>query len=195
MSAAILAALDRVALSHRHRVILMTSVPLRAPLGRALALATVAAALAATPALGQGAPRLHGGIGLSGGIAQFDMAGTGTAPFAAARLDYELASWLVADGALGVIRPDEQVSQRRAYLVPEVQVQIQLPAGRVRPYLGAGTGMLLSVRGQSRNYAVFSGATGVRAAVSDAIDLRGELRVTGPSATLAQWTLGVERRF
>jgi hypothetical protein len=160
---------------------------------RASALATFAIVFASAPASAQS--RFYNGIGLSAGVAQFDMSGTGTAPFGALRLERELTSWLVADGALGVLRPDEQLSERRVYLVPEAQLQIQLPIGRVRPYVGAGTGMLTSVSGPARSYAVFSGATGARVAVSNAVDLRGELRVTGPSATLAQWTLGLARRF
>jgi hypothetical protein len=157
--------------------------------------AAVFALVAATPASAQRPSRLQSGIGLSGGVAQFDMSGTGTAPFGALRLEHELTSWLIADGALGVFQPDEQFNERHTFLVPEAQLQVQLPIGAVRPYLGAGIGMLKSIRGADRTYAIFSGATGARVAVSSAVDLRAELRVTGESATLAQWTLGLARRF
>lgn len=170
----------------------MTSLPSRAR--RAFTFIALAA-LVSTPAAAQSPSRFHNGIGLSGGVAQFDMSGTGTTPFGALRLEHEFTSWLLVDGALGVLRPDEQFSQRRVYLVPEAQLQVQYPVGPVRPYLGAGIGMLKSVSGSERTYAIFSGATGLRVAVSDAVDVRGELRVTGQSATLAQWTLGLARRF
>jgi hypothetical protein len=55
--------------------------------------------------------------------------------------------------------------------------------------------MLKSVSSSDRTYAIFSGATGARVAVTSLLDMRGELRVTGQSATLAQWTLGLARRF
>ena len=168
-------------------------ISLRSGARHTLALAAFGLVLASGIASAQA--RVHNAIGLSGGVAQFDMSGTGTAPFGALRLEHELTSWLVADGALGVLRPDEQLSQRRVYLVPEAQLQVQLPLGIVRPYLGAGIGMLKSVSGPARDYAIFSGATGARVALSNAVDVRGELRVTGQSATLAQWTLGLARRF
>jgi outer membrane protein W len=134
-------------------------------------------------------------IGIAGGVAQFDLAGTGTTPFAALRLDRELTSWLIVDGALGLLRPDEQITVRRTYLVPEAQLQLQLANGTIRPYLGAGVGYLTAVSGASRSYGIVSGSGGARVSVSPLIDVRGELRVTGVSATLAQWTLGLARRF
>lgn len=160
-----------------------------------IAVAALCLALSAMPSLAQSMGRARSGLGLSAGVAQFDMAGTGTAPFGALRLERELTSWLVGDLALGLIRPDEQISSRQTYVVPEAQLQVQRTLGRVRPYLGAGMGMLKSLNGSARTYAIFSGATGARVAVTNALDLRGELRVTGQSATLAQWTLGLARRF
>lgn len=162
---------------------------------RLFVLATLAVLSVAPCASAQSPSRFRSAVGLSGGVAQFDMSGTGTAPFGALRLEHEFTSWLVADGALGVLRPEEQLAQRRVYLVPEAQLQVQHAFGGVRPYLGAGIGMLKSVSGSDRTYAIFSGATGARVAVSNSVDLRGELRVTGQSATLAQWTLGLSRRF
>ena len=151
--------------------------------------------LSAVPLFAQSMGRSRTGVGFSAGVAQFDMAGTGTAPFGALRLERELASWLVGDLALGLIRPDEQIALRQTYLIPEAQLQAQRTFGRVRPYLGAGMGMLKSLNGSARTYAIFSGSTGARVAVTNALDVRGELRVTGQSATLAQWTLGLAGRF
>ena len=162
---------------------------------RTFGLVALCLTLSAAPSFAQSTGRSRTGIGFSAGVAQFDMAGTGTAPFGALRLERELTSWLVGDLALGLIRPDEQISSRQTYVVPEAQLQVQRTLGRVRPYLGAGMGMLKSLNGSARTYAIFSGATGARVAVTNALDLRGELRVTGQSATLAQWTLGLARRF
>jgi hypothetical protein len=155
----------------------------------------LAAMLVSIPAAAQSSARPRTALGISAGVAQFDMSGTGTAPFGALRLENELTSWLVADAALGILRPREQFNTNRTYIVPEGQLQAQVDFGRLRPYLGAGVGMLKSVSGPGRTYAIFSGATGVRLAVTNALDVRGELRVTGQSATLAQWTVGLARRF
>ena len=160
-----------------------------------LAVAALCLALSTMPAFAQSIARSRSGLGLSVGVAQFDMSGTGTAPFGALRLERELTSWLVGELALGLIRPDEQIASRSTYVVPEAQLQLQRTFGRVRPYVGAGLGMLKSLNGSARTYAIFSGATGARVAMTNALDLRGELRVTGQSATLAQWTLGLARRF
>jgi hypothetical protein len=143
----------------------------------------------------QQGPRPRFGIGLVAGPAQFDMSGTGTTAFGALRADQELTSWLVLEQSLGVLRPDEQTLTRRTYLMPELQLQTQATFGNVRPYLGLGVGYLHAISGDSRNYGVASGSVGARTALSPSLDLRSELRVTGQAATLAQWTLGVSRRF
>jgi hypothetical protein len=159
-----------------------------------LAAAAFAVALIALPATAQQI-RPRSAIGIAGGVAQFDLSGTGTAPFAALRVDHELTSWLILDGALGVLRPEEQITDRRTFLIPDAQLQLQLANGTIRPYLGAGVGYMKAVSGLSRSYGIFSGSGGARVSVSPLFDLRGELRVTGAAATLAQWTLGLARRF
>jgi hypothetical protein len=159
-----------------------------------LAAAVTALLFVARAATAQGI-RPRSEIGIAGGVAQWDLSGTGTAPFAALRVDRELTSWLILDGALGVLRPAEQVTERRTYLIPEAQLQVQLANGMIRPYLGAGVGYMKAISGSSRSYGIFSGSGGARVTVSPLLDVRGELRVTGVSATLAQWTLGLARRF
>lgn len=167
--------------SHRHHLV-------------PLAVAAIAVSLIAFPATAQRI-RPRSEIGIAGGVAQFDLSGTGTAPFAALRVDRELTPWLILDGALGMLRPDEQVVERRTYLIPEAQLQLQFASGTIRPYLGAGVGYMKAISGAPRSYGIFSGSGGARVSVSPLVDVRGELRVTGVSATLAQWTLGLARRF
>jgi hypothetical protein len=79
----------------------MTALPTR----RRLIPIVLAFALMTFPAGAQSLSRPHTALGISAGVAQFDMSGTGTAPFGALRLEHELTSWLVADAALGVLRP------------------------------------------------------------------------------------------
>lgn len=174
---------------------------------RASALATVALCLSAAPAAAQldspptanapfGRPRHAAAILV--GASQFDMSGTGTAAFASARIEREVQRWLVAEGALGLFRPREQFGRQDTYAIPEAQLQLQLPLGVVRPYLGAGAGYLLGGDRTGRGSA--SGSAGLRATIpGTALDARGELRVRGVGrnfgAAMAEWTLGAGWRF
>lgn len=167
-------------------------------------------------------PRPRAAVGVVGGAAQFDLSGTGTTAFGGLRADYQLARFLIAEGAVGVLRPAEQYRQRFTYVIPEAQLQVQLPVGRVRPYLGVGGGALIAanrpavyrnvtppsestpgseevIRYGSKVNATLSGAVGSRFNVSPRLDLRGELRVRGVGAkfggALAEWTVGLARQF
>jgi hypothetical protein len=136
--------------------------------------------------------------GLSFGIVQFDLSGTGSTAIFGARLDRDLQRWLVAEAAVGFFEPYEQFGGRSRYTIPEAQLQAQLPLGSVRPYLGIGGG---AVFGSGRGSTVtVSGATGVRVAIpATHVDGRAELRVRGigPSfgASTAEWILGAAYRF
>jgi hypothetical protein len=86
-------------------------------------------------------------IGIVGGVSHYSLATTGTAPFAALRLELPLAT-LLAEGSLGVFRPDEQTVQR-TYIIPEAQLQWQIFPVIVRPYVGVGLGWFRAVSGPS----------------------------------------------
>jgi hypothetical protein len=170
---------------------------------RRLQLAAVALlAAAAAPAHAQiGAPA-RPSLSIAGGISQFDLSGTGTAPVVTARVDYPLGRVLLAEGGVAVARPDQQFGSRTTLVVPEVGLQLQYPA-RVAPYLGVGVGSALDFRRERDGGTVgdptVSGAAGVRAWVTDRLGLRGELRVRGIgrnfAGSTAEWTVGAALRF
>ena len=145
-------------------------------------------------AQGEPAARARHSIGLTVGVSQFDLVGTGTTAIVGARADIAMQSWLLAEGALSTFRPAEQLG-RTLYLVPEAQLQFQVPSHTIRPYVGVGGGYVLQT-GLRRITA--SAATGVRIPIT-AVDLRGELRVRGIgtsfSAATAEWTFGAAYRF
>lgn len=138
-------------------------------------------------------------ISIVAGASQFDLSGTGTAPILGVRYDRVVARWLVTQGSLAMMRPKEQLGQRNQYVIPEFQVQAQLPRETVRPYLGVGTGFFLGNNG-SRTRATFTTALGTRVRVPERpIDVVLELRVRGVgesfSGSAAEWTAGLAYRF
>jgi hypothetical protein len=137
-------------------------------------------------------------MGVHVGISQFDLSGTGTAPFGSFRVEQEVNRFVVIEGALSYFRPEEQFGTRRHYFISEAQLQVQAPWSTFRPYLGVGGGAVIASGGRgTRETLAASG--GVRTALSSVWDVRGELRVRNVgqffSATTAEWTAGIARRF
>lgn len=167
----------------------------------------VALALAATVAV---VPRaafaqsylLARGISFSAGAADFDLTGSGVTPTVALRADAELTPWLVGELGVSALRPNEELPARLTYVVPELQLQLQRRAGRVRPYLGAGGGWFYAIGpNRARRSALSaSAAAGVRLDLRDLrFGLRAEARVRGIdrkfSRQVAEATGGVVWRF
>lgn len=147
------------------------------------------------PSAGVPRPRYAGGV--VAGASQFDLSGTGTTGIIGGRIEADVRSWLVAEGAVGFFRPAEQFGGRSRYTIPEAQLQVQIPGHMVRPYLGAGGGWVFA---SGRNMTgTVSGAGGLRVELQRALDARGELRVRGIgssfSGATAEWTLGLGYRF
>lgn len=162
------------------------------------ALLTFSSAITLTAQQRDDTPKRRSSAAIMLGVSQFDLSGTGTSPIASGRIDTELLRWLVAEGSLGLFRPDEQFGQQNSYAVPEAQLQIQLPLRVMRPYLGIGAGSFIG--GGRGTRLTVSGAAGLRIALpSQPLDLRGELRVRGIGASFggaaAEWTGGVAYRW
>ena len=141
---------------------------------------------------------------LSAGAFQYDRAGVGTAPVLAARGELPLTSVFLLEGGLAATRPEQRLGRPTTLVVPEAQLQAQLPAGPwIAPYLGAGIGAALERgarrAGTSDRELSFSAATGVRYWLSEDRGVRAELRVrrVGPElgGTAAEWTLGSSWRL
>ena len=163
-----------------------------------------ALALAARPAAAQSGdvdlrpPRPRYAVALVGGIAEYELAGTSTTTLVGTRVEAELRPWLVIEGALGYHRSGGDVTRSSRLTIPEVQMQLQLPEGPVRPYVGFGAGYAFG-QGQDSE-GTRSGAIGVRVPLpSTRVDLRGELRVRGVGSTSGtssrEWTVGAGYRF
>lgn len=141
-------------------------------------------------------------LSLSAGIARFDLSGTGTTSVIALRGEYPLFPTLLVEGGVTFARPDQQFDIDGTLVMPEVQLQLQLPK-RVAPYIGIGTGFsrdgAVARLGGDATDVTFSGAAGLRAAVTRVVGVRAELRVryfgTGFNGATADWTLGVAWRL
>ncbi len=142
------------------------------------------------------------------GASQFDASGTGTAPLAAIRAAAPLVGdWMLGDISLSYASLDEQFSPINTRVgVAEGQLQAQLPATRVRPYVGLGGGWFHyfnNAAGRSTTSPTVSGSVGLRVRVSSGLLLRGELRLrswkTGGNSgfvnNAAEWTAGMGYAF
>lgn len=170
----------------------------------ALALAATAAAPLAAQDREPPLPRVPtAGLAVTAGFSSFDLSGTGTASIFALRAATEFGTRFVV-GELGIstMSPREQFDRRVTYVVPEAQLQLQVPFTVVRPYLGVGIGSWISSEaGDSRRTRVaVSGAAGVRVlprftAVSFVVE--GRLRGVGDgfSGTTADLNAGLAWLF
>jgi Outer membrane protein beta-barrel domain len=116
------------------------------------------------------------------GASQYDASGTGTAPLGAFRYSAPIAGrWLVGDLSLSYATLDEQFSSTNTNLgVAEGQLQAQLPFNSIRPYIGVGGGWLhyfSNMAGRPATGGTVSGSVGLRIPVSNALILRGEMRL------------------
>jgi hypothetical protein len=143
-------------------------------------------------------------VTLSAGAFQYDRLGTGTAPVLAARGELPLSSLLLLEGELAAARPERRLGGPTTLVVPEAQLQAQLPAGPwVAPYIGAGIGAAFDrparAVGATERELTLSAATGVRYWLSEDRALRAELRVRRVGSelggTAAEWTLGSSWRL
>ena len=77
-------------------------------------------------------------LAVVGGVVQYDLSGTGTTGFGAARLEVPLTSVVLLEPGLSFSRYDAQFGSSVSLLFPEVQIQLQ---GR-----GSRNGNVKSVR-------------------------------------------------
>ena len=162
-----------------------------------VAMASVTQALSAQ--LASGVQRAERSVALVGGVSQFDLSGTGTTGVIGLRGELSAKRWCVLEAGLMAFRPNEQFGEQLTYVIPEVQVQVQVPSRIVRPYLGLGVGSLIASGDRDARRAV-SAAGGVRIQIPETrLDVRAELRVRGIgeffSGAIAEWTLGSGYQF
>ncbi|HUF75024.1 MAG TPA: hypothetical protein VMM35_02040 [Longimicrobiales bacterium] len=157
----------------------------------ALAGALVAAPLPTAAQAAAPAPSVRAGT------SQYDLAGTGTAPFVALGVDIPVVRRLLLEPGIAYLPYESQAGARTHHLLPEIQLQWTGTGRGLRPYLGAGLGASWAIRpGEDRFDPTLSTAAGLRVATDSGWIVRGELRVRAIdpwTGTSADWGIGVGR--
>jgi hypothetical protein len=149
----------------------------------------------------QASAPLGSGFAVMAGAAQYDLSGTGTTGVLSLRFDDMPRSWLVTELSLGLLRPPMQSGGRETLLIPEGQLQFQLPTSFVRPYIGVGGGAAIARGGgHTESTVTASASTGLRVTLPNApLSLQAELRIRGIgqefSGSTAEWTAGLRWRL
>lgn len=138
-------------------------------------------------------------LALVGGAWEYDLSGTGTSGFGGLRLELPMDRFLVIEPGLTYARYSTQFALAVNYLLPEIQVQLQIPGRRVRPFLGGGLGLAYAwAAGANATDLSLSGSAGARVRLTGLWSARAELRVRSIDpfhGTVAERTLGIARRF
>jgi hypothetical protein len=139
---------------------------------------------------------------VGGGVSQYDLSGTGTAPAFAARAAWDWRRNFVLEAGASITRTN--LSDGLPMLViPDAQIQAQARIGNWRPYVGVGAGVAIGtssgVAGGWSTEPVASASGGVRVWFRRWLAARAELRVhgigTGFEGATAEWTGGLQWRL
>jgi hypothetical protein len=161
-----------------------------------------AAAAAPAPAAAQEAPGRSPVLSVSGGMTQYDLSGTGTVPFTALRAQIPVSRhFLVEPGAtyMSYRNQGDIQAPRWHVLLPEVQLQAQLPGRTLRPYLGVGAGYSRErLESLTVNDLTAAVAAGLRINLPAGFSAGTELRVRAVDPThgsMADWGVSIGRHI
>ena len=166
-------------------------------------------AVAVTSSVARAQQRLDRSATLAVGPMGFDASGTGTATIVTLSAAQPIAvRWMLLEATAGYAALEEQFRDPPTRTgILEAQLQLQWPAARVQPYVGAGGGLVhyfTRADGRKATEPAIAFGAGLRAALTDAWGLRLDARVRGwQFAGATDWavnssgevTLGVSRRF
>ena len=137
-------------------------------------------------------------LGLAAGPSSYDLSGTGTSFAVAGQVAWEPLPALVLEPGVTFFSYEPQFEDRVSYLFPELSVQVQLPNGRVRPFLGVGGGGGFVVSGPGETAGTLHAVGGIRVQLDPKWSARGELRVRSVDpwvGNTADIMFGVGRRL
>ena len=139
---------------------------------------------------------------VGGGVSQFDLSGTGSAPTFVARAGWDWRRNLVLEVGASISRLDQDFATT-TLLIPDAQIQAQAHVGNWRPYFGLGGGIAIDARNEALGgwniEPAVSASAGARVWFRRWLAARGELRVhgigSGFEGAAAEWTGGLQWRF
>jgi hypothetical protein len=121
-------------------------------------------------------------VTISNSAFNYDLSGVGTTPSVSLTLDWPLTKNVVLEGGAVFARPQQRFG-RTTYIIPESQVQYRWHLGRFSPFVGGGVGAALDFRhellGGTQAKLALSTGGGLRAKLSKALGIGGELRLRG----------------
>ena len=176
------------------------------PIRSRLALAALLAAAPAASAQAGGDPAPRTSVSLMLGGFGTDVAEGSTFGIAAARADWRLSRWILAEAGVSYARGEVEVARHDAgtatyrmeptgLSTATVGVQAQLPLPYVQPYVGIATGlyMRLDVPGGHRFLSTTQEfPAGVRVPLTDRLGARGEVRLRYDQQQFNGQELGAE---
>ena len=118
-------------------------------------------------------------VSLLAGPSSYDLSGVGTAPAVAVGLAWQWTPALVVEPGLTYFRYDPQFGSKITYLFPELSLQLMVPRGPIRPYLGAGAGRSVVLNRPGDHLSVHA-TVGARVPVTSNWMARGEVRARSP---------------
>jgi len=141
-------------------------------------LTVIALALCTVPGMAQSG-RVPIETALLLGPSPYDLSGTGTGFALNVGITIPvLRQVLMVEPSIGIFTYSSQFGNRTHWLFPELGLQAQALAGRVRPYLGGGIGAgTEGLSGPARWKLTLHGVAGVRAHLGGRWGIRGEMRL------------------
>ncbi|MGH7663544.1 MAG: outer membrane beta-barrel protein [Gemmatimonadaceae bacterium] len=132
-------------------------------------------------------------LSFNAGTFNYDAGGDDYYPFAAVRIDHEVSRFFVIEAGAAYAAVETESVDRNSGLpvasstpapltLADVTVQFQFPLSRVRPFLGAGAGVIARMDGGPGDTGErfvrpsFIGVAGVRFDVTERLGFRGEVR-------------------
>lgn len=152
--------------------------------------------LAAAPQVASAQNRPTYTVSLLAGPSSYDLSGTGTTFAAAGEFTWHWLPALVLEPGITYFSYDTQFGGRTTILFPELSLQARVPRGPVRPYVGAGIGLSLSVAGGGGTHRSLHAVAGLGVGALSSWSFRGELRVRSPQqwgAVTADYMFGLSR--
>lgn len=141
-------------------------------------------------------------VRVGAGIGQLDVDGRGHTMIIGARLEAPLSPTAFLDAGVAWFTYDSPGTSATdtlpGFLLPDVGVAIQLPIGRLRPYAGAGVGLVVNLRGGGDAFLAFHVAAGLQVDVWDGWGARLDYRVralASPHSDSREITIGLTKRL
>lgn len=154
----------------------------------------IALTVAFAPQIAAQEQAVHLGLGPS----SYDLAGTGSTWVGTARYTARVTGPLHVEAGAVFFSYESQGGGEYAYLFPEISAVLKVPHGDLRPYLAAGGGFTVALKGEGGGKPTLHLAAGTDLVLSERLGLRADYRVRAVDpwgAVTSDFTFGPLLRF